>query len=113
MSGIKPNLQGAFSGPPLESTSGIGELTLSGFLSEVTQKFSNREAIVFDDPLRNGETVRWSYSDLAGHSRQIARALLVHGAKRGDAVAIIMGNRPEAVAAIFASAMVGAVAVPM
>ena len=113
MSAVKPNLEGAFSGPSIESTPGIGALTLSGFLVEVTQKFGNREAIVFDDSLRNGETVRWSYADLAAHSRMIARALLAKGAKRGDSVAIIMGNRPEAVAAIFASAMVGAVAVPM
>ena len=113
MSAVKPNLEGAFSGPSIESTPGIGALTLSGFLVEVTKKFRNREAIVFDDSLLNGETVRWSYSDLAAHSRMIARALLAKGAKRGDSVAIIMGNRPEAVAAIFASAMVGAVAVPM
>jgi fatty-acyl-CoA synthase len=113
MSAVKPNLQGAFSGPSLESTAGIGALTLPGFLDEVTQRFSESEAIVFDDPLRDGETVRWSYRDLATNARKIAKSLLAAGVKRGDSVAIVMGNRPEAVAAIFGAGIVGAIAVPM
>jgi acyl-CoA synthetase (AMP-forming)/AMP-acid ligase II len=102
-----------FTGPPLESVDGIGALTFGGFLDEVVERHGPNEAIVFDDPLAGDATVRWTYADLGAESRRIAAALLAAGVEPGDSVAVLMGNRPEAIATIFGAAMIGAVAAPM
>jgi acyl-CoA synthetase (AMP-forming)/AMP-acid ligase II len=104
---------GTFEGPPLEGWPGIGVLTMGAFLDEVAGRFAANEALVFDDPLRGGETVRWTYAALLVEARRVGRALLALGVERGDAVGILMGNRPEAVASLFGAAMAGAVAVPV
>jgi acyl-CoA synthetase (AMP-forming)/AMP-acid ligase II len=103
------------SAPPLDAATlaSYGQLTLGGFLLEVCRRFPQNEAMVFDDPLRGGETVRWTYADLERESRQVARALLAHGTGKGSYVAILMANRPEAVAAFFGAALTGAVVVPL
>ncbi|HEU5084449.1 MAG TPA: class I adenylate-forming enzyme family protein [Acidimicrobiales bacterium] len=102
-----------FEGPRVEVAAGVGALTLGGFLAEVVERFGPNEAVVLDDPLLGGETVRWSYERLGAEARAIGRGLLAAGVRRGDAVGVVMGNRPEAVAAIFGAALVGAVAAPM
>ncbi|MDD9370220.1 MAG: class I adenylate-forming enzyme family protein [Acidimicrobiales bacterium] len=102
-----------FEGPPVDGVEGVGALTLGGLLDEVVARFGPNEAVVLDDPLRDGETVRWSYDRLGTESRRIGRALIAAGVAPGEAVGIVMGNRPEAVAAIFGAALVGAVAAPM
>jgi acyl-CoA synthetase (AMP-forming)/AMP-acid ligase II len=102
-----------FEGPPLESEPGIGACTLGGFLEEVAERFGPNEALVFDDPLRDGATVRWSYADLRDEARRIGLGLLEQDIEPGDAVGILMGNRPEAVAGLFGAALAGAVAVPL
>lgn len=102
-----------FHGPAVDTFPGIGALTLGGVLTEVAGRFPGHEAVVFDDPLRDGATVRWAYADLLAEARAVARALMAERVERGDAVGIVMGNRPEALAAIFGAAMAGAVAVPM
>jgi len=102
-----------FHGPAIDDVPGVGALTLGGFLSEVVERFGPNEAVVLDDALRDGATVRWTYARLGDEARRIARALLAAGVQPGDAVGIVMGNRPEAVAAIFGTAMAGAVAAPM
>jgi acyl-CoA synthetase (AMP-forming)/AMP-acid ligase II len=98
------------SGPELDVSE---PLTLGGFLLEVCSRYADGEALVFDDPLRDGATVRWTYADLERESRNVARALLALGVSRGDHVATLMGNRPEAVAAFFGVALAGAVVVPL
>ena len=100
-------------GTPLAEAEGIGALTLGGFLDEVADRFGPNEALVFDDPLRDGATVRWTYADLRDEARRIGLGLLQQGIEPGDSVGILMGNRPEAVAGIFGVALVGAVAVPL
>ena len=102
-----------YEGPSIADVHGVGALTLGGFLQEVVARFGPNEAVVLDDPLRDGETVRWTYDRLGAEARRIGRALLAGGVERGDAVGIVMGNRPEAAAAIFGAALVGAVACPM
>jgi fatty-acyl-CoA synthase len=102
-----------FEGPPLEGFAGIGALTMGGFLEEVAARFGPNEALVFDDPLLDGETVRWTYDDLLREARRVGLGLLEIGLDKGEAVGILMGNRPEAVAAIFGAALAGAVAVPL
>jgi fatty-acyl-CoA synthase len=100
-----------FRGPPPESEAGIGALTLGGFLLEVVQRYPDREALVFH--ARDGVAVRWSYRELEREARRVARALLAGGAGKDTRVAILMGNRPEWVAAAFGVALVGAVSVPL
>lgn len=102
-----------FAGPALADTSGIGALTLPGFLAEVVARHGPAEAIVVDDALRGGETVRWTYAELGDRARRIGRALIDLGVGPGQTVGIVMGNRPEAVAAIFGATMAGAVAAPL
>jgi acyl-CoA synthetase (AMP-forming)/AMP-acid ligase II len=102
-----------FAGPPLADMEGIGALTLGGFLAEVADRYGDHQALVFDDPLQGGATVRWSYADLRAEAERIGRGLVALGTRPGESVGILMGNRPEAVAAIFGAALAGAVAVPM
>lgn len=100
-------------GPPLDAVEGIGALTLGSFCEDVAARFGAHEAVVFDDPLRGGATTRWTYAELHGEARAVARALLALGLERGERVAVLMGNRPEAVASLFGAAMAGAVVVPL
>ncbi len=102
-----------FEGPPLAEFPGIGALTLGAFLEEVTLRFAPHEALVFDDPMRNGATLRWTYAELGRQAHRVAQGLRAAGVQRGDAVGILMGNRPEAVAGIFGAALAGAIAAPL
>lgn len=98
-------------GPPLSSVDGLGALTLGGFLEQVCGRHDGLEALVLDDSLREGSTVRWTYDELLAQSRAVARSLLASGVGKGTRVGILMGNRPEAVAALFGVALCGGVAV--
>ena len=100
-----------FRGPPPETEEGMGALTLSGFLLEVTRRYPDREAVVFHEP--DGREVRWSYRDLEREARRVAHAVLGTGAGKDSRVGILMGNRPEWVAALYGVALAGAVAVPL
>ena len=101
-------------GPPLAEVEGVGALTMGGFVEEVAARFGPNEAIVFDDPLQGGATVRWTYARAAAtRPGRVAKALIAAGVGRGERVGVLMGNRPEAVAAIFGAALAGAVAVPL
>ncbi len=100
-----------FEGPPLDGVQGVGALTMGGFLDEVAERFGPNEALVFDDPLLDGATVRWTYADLEREAHRVGRGLLDLGLEKGEGVGILMGNRPEAVAAIFGTALAGGVAV--
>ncbi len=108
---------GTFAGPPVDGSVAGPALTtgatLGGFLDEVVAAYPDREAIVFDDPLLDGDTVRWTYRDLGAHVERIAGGLIAEGVARGDVVAVLMGNRPEALAAILAAGSIGAVAAPV
>ena len=88
-------------------------MTLGGFLIEVCAAHGEREALVFDDPLRDGSTVRWTYADLEREARAVAARLVAYGLGRGDHVGLVLGNRPEMVAAIFGVALAGGVVVPL
>ncbi len=96
--------------PPIDPAAAA---TLGGFLDEVAERFGPREAIAFDDPLRAGARVSWRYADLRRHSRDVAKALIAAGVGKGTRVGILLGNRPEFVAALFGVALAGGVAVTL
>jgi acyl-CoA synthetase (AMP-forming)/AMP-acid ligase II len=102
-----------YEGPPLAEAEGIGALTFGGFLDEIADRSGDAEAIVFDDPLLGGRTVRWTYRDLRREARALAAGLVGAGVAAGEAVGVLMGNRPQAVAAILGVGTIGAVAVPL
>lgn len=87
--------------------------TLGGFLREQADCWGPREAIVFDDPLRGGARVSWSYDRLWQEARAFARAVAAAGIGKGERVGLLLGNRPEFVAAFFGTAMAGALPVTL
>ncbi|PTU30969.1 long-chain-acyl-CoA synthetase [Stenotrophobium rhamnosiphilum] len=60
-------------------------------------------ALLFEDQ-------SWTYAEFNAWSNRIASVLRAHGVKSGDAVAVLMENRPEALACITAIVKLGAVA---
>lgn len=95
------------SGPPLSEEQGLGALTLSGWLREVSERFGPREALVMHEP---GGVTRWSYADLWERANEVARALLACGVGKGTRVGVLMTNRPEFLSAVFGTALAGGVA---
>ncbi|NYT62171.1 AMP-binding protein [Alcaligenaceae bacterium] len=70
-----------------------------------------RIAIFHED--ENGQRKVWTYSRLSETTNQLANGLIKMGVQPGDRVALIMGQRPEAVAAYMAILSVGAIALPL
>jgi acyl-CoA synthetase (AMP-forming)/AMP-acid ligase II len=101
-----------FSGPPPETEGGIGPLTLGGFLADAVRRHRDREALVLRQA-GSAETIRWSYDQLGREAHRIGRALLAAGVGKGTRVGLLMGNRPEWVAAAYGVAMAGGVLVPV
>src|SRR5262245_13785298 len=67
-------------------------------------------------PLKIAATDRFreiNYENLNARVNQLARGLLSIGVRRGDAVALSVGNRIEHLEIIFATAKVGALAIPL
>src|SRR5512145_3233497 len=54
-----------------------------------------------------------AYGDLNARVNQLANGLLSIGIKRGDAVALSVGNRIEHLEILFATAKIGALAIPL
>ena len=80
--------------------------TLARFLEDVASRYGARPALRF-------EGREWSYAELEGQARELARGLLASGAGKGTRVALLMANRPEWVVAAFACGLLGAVLVPV
>ncbi len=70
-----------------------------------------RIAIYFEDEA--GQREVWTYARLAENANQLANGLIRMGVARGDRVAVVMAQRPEAAAAYMAIFSVGAIATPM
>lgn len=98
-------------GLPLGDEPGLGELTLGGFLREVTAQHSGREALVHVQ--RDGKIERWSYADLWREANAVAKSLVAGGFAHGERVGVLMTNRPEFLSAIFGIALAGGVAAPI
>jgi len=94
-------------GAPLSAETGIGALTLGGYLREVCTAHGPREAAV----LREGdEAERWTYDELWARAEAVARALVACGVTRGTRVGVLMTNRLEFLSAFFGTALAGGVA---
>ena len=97
-------------GTPLAEEPGLGILTISGYLRAVTARYAGREAVVMHGA---EQAARWTYSDLWERSVEVARALLAAGMGKDSRVGVLMGNRPEFLAALFGVALAGGVGVPL
>ncbi|MFA7602924.1 MAG: AMP-binding protein [Novosphingobium sp.] len=95
-------------GIPLAEEPGLGELTLSGFIREVTRRHGPREAIA--QPRVDGTVERWTYDELWDRCMAVARALVACGIGKGERVGILMTNRAEFVSSAFGIALAGGVA---
>ncbi|MET0239056.1 MAG: class I adenylate-forming enzyme family protein [Sphingobium sp.] len=95
-------------GIPLAEEAGLGELTLGGFIRQVTERHGPREALVQTRP--DGMVERWSYDELWSQSVAVAKALTARGIGKGERVGILMTNRGEMLAAIFGTALAGGTA---
>ena len=78
--------------------------TVPGLIDELARRLPDREALV-------GSGERYTYRQLRDEMRRTARALHVLGVRRGDKVAILMGNRPEWIVAALAITTLGGVMV--
>jgi len=76
--------------------------TVPDLIDELARRLPEREALV-------GGGQRFTYRQLRAETRRIARALHALGVRRGDKVAILMGNRPEWVIADLAITTLGGV----
>ncbi len=95
-------------GLPLEAESGIGAVTIPGYLREVTTRFADREALVMHT---SHGVERWSYAALWEKSVAVAKALIAGGVAKDSRVGILMTNRPEFLSALFGTSLAGGVAV--
>jgi fatty-acyl-CoA synthase len=78
--------------------------TIPDLIDELAQRYPEREALV-------GSGQRYTYRALRAEVRRLAQGLHALGVRRGDKVAILMGNRPEWLIADFAITLLGAVMV--
>jgi acyl-CoA synthetase (AMP-forming)/AMP-acid ligase II len=92
--------------PALEVGEELPALTPGSFLARIAARHAEREALVFE-----GRRLR--YRELEAESRLLARALIGAGVVKGARVAVLLGSRPEWVAAFFAVGLVGGVFVPV
>ena len=81
-------------------------LTLPGLLGEIAAQFPDRPFVI-------GEEQTLSYAGLAARAAGLARGLVARGVQTGERVALVMPNGPDMIAARFAVAQAGAVAVPV
>ena len=80
--------------------------TASALLGELAERHPGIEFVV-------GAGRRLDYAEFRAEVRRFARGLHVFGVRRGDKVAILMGNRPEWLVANFAIYALGAVMVSL
>ncbi|MEA2621755.1 MAG: hypothetical protein QOH61_665 [Chloroflexota bacterium] len=75
-------------------------------LTEVAQRAPDREGLV-------AGRERWTWGRLSAEAEAVARAMVALGVRPGDRVGVLLGKRPEAVAALYGVMQAGAVWVPM
>lgn len=82
------------------------DLTHGRFVTQLAERFGEREALVHRDR-------RLSFAELADEARAFGKGLLALGVTKGSKLALMLGNRPEFVIAMYGAATVGAVVVPV
>ncbi|CAM3553342.1 FadD3 family acyl-CoA ligase [Tsukamurella ocularis] len=80
--------------------------TIAAALRDAADRFGEHTAVVDGD-------LRISYTDLHSRARDVARALLAEGIRRGDRVAVCAPNGHEWIEAALGAAYIGAVLVPV
>jgi citronellyl-CoA synthetase len=75
-------------------------LTLGTLIERNARAFGRRPAILYED-----RSLTWREFD--GWANQIARYLTAQGLKKGDAIAVFLGNRPELLAVVAGAAKIG------
>lgn len=78
-------------------------------MSKQAQELADKTFLIWEP--KNGEDVRWSYSQFWKLANQVACGLLNHDVKQGDKVLIHCDNCPEMMMAWYACSIIGAVAV--
>jgi fatty-acyl-CoA synthase len=78
--------------------------TIPGLLDELAARFPDREALV-------GEARRYTYASLRQEVRACAKGLHALGIRKGDKVAILMGNKPEWIITDLAICLLGGIMV--
>lgn len=81
-------------------------MNLNALLKNVALRYGDKPAII-------DGTRRLSYANLEEQSNRFANALSGLGVRRGDRVAMLLGNSPEFIVAFFGTVKIGAIAVPM
>jgi fatty-acyl-CoA synthase len=82
-------------GNPLYDGCAVGDLVISAIA-----RGGDRDAFIGDD-------TRWTYRQLGALVSQVVQALQARGLQRGDAVATLSGNRPEAFLITAAAYLIG------
>ena len=77
--------------------------SIGSLLEQQAERFPERPALLF-------ENRRWTYSEFNAWVNRIAGALRQNGVGPGDAVALLMENRPELLACVAATVKLGAIA---
>ena len=96
---------------PLSAESGLGTLTLPGFLRDVTERYAEREALV--QTRADGTVERWTYGKLWTQAMAVARALVAQGLAKDERVGVLMTNRAEMIATLFGISLAGGIATPL
>src|SRR6201997_53211 len=88
------------------STHLIHRVNVCDLVTRSAERFPHREMICDGDR-------RWSYREFDAWTNRIAHGLSALGLKKGDALALMSGNRAEFLAVYFACARLGLVCVPI
>lgn len=75
--------------------------TIANLIDEMAARYPDREAIVYEDE-------RLTYAQMRGAVRRLAKGLYKLGVRRGDKVALLMGNQTEWLLVDFAVTLLGA-----
>lgn len=78
--------------------------TIPALVAEMAERYPDREAIV-------GGSARLTFRDVQESVERVASFLMAQGVRKGDKIAVLMGNVPEWIIADFAITSVGAVMV--
>src|SRR6266404_4335244 len=84
----------------------IHRVNVGDFVTRSAERFPEREMICDGDR-------RWSYRDFDAWTNRVAQGLSALGLQKGDALALMSGNRAEFLSNYFACARLGLVCVPI